>query len=139
MAPRLKLNLKDNLAIIESFLKMIVKSVIQNPANNYTKEISYVDRSHGSMVIKICNGKEYLTLSKHGEGDDNIELHGPMAFIKEFLAELAIEASILITQELCGNIFDGEGECIFANTVADKIRNGISASFSKCNLLVTEN
>ncbi|MHA2252426.1 MAG: hypothetical protein ACXAD7_18815 [Candidatus Kariarchaeaceae archaeon] len=134
MPSEVDLPLKNNYIISDKMFLTILRRLIESENYPYTTDIEYSSPIDDSMVFKICNGTNKLTITRLGSNDDRITIHGEYDYIKQFLHDLAIEATTIVFSELCANAFmcsDSKLE----NTIHGKLKNMMDSVFQDESLL----
>ena len=122
--------LKNNYIISDKLFFNILNRLIESENYRYHTDIEYSSTIDDSIVYKICSGKDELTITRQGSNDAIIKLHGEKAVIRQFLHDLAIEATTMIFTELCANAFKCEHEKLEAE-VYNKIKMTMDGVFKE--------
>ncbi|MHA2173035.1 MAG: hypothetical protein ACXAB7_24535, partial [Candidatus Kariarchaeaceae archaeon] len=73
---------------------------------------------------------EEITITRHGENEVVIKIHGEKELVKEFIKEMAIEAATIICNDICVSaITDEEDE--FKENLHQRIKEGIELTFDE--------
>ncbi|MHA2092383.1 MAG: hypothetical protein ACW98K_16155 [Candidatus Kariarchaeaceae archaeon] len=130
MPPVVELSLGNNYIISDKLFFAILHKLIESDDYAYTTDIEYTSAIDDSMIIKICSNDRKLTIARHGSNDDIIKLHGEHQLIREFLHDLAIEATSMIFKELCSNAFEC-GADVLHNSIREKIKLSVDSVFTE--------
>ncbi len=125
-----ELSLGNNYIISDKLFFAILRKLVASDDYLYKTDIEYTSAIDDSMMIKICSNKRKLTVTRHGSNDDIIKLHGERELIREFLHDLAIEATSMIFKELCSNAFKCGTE-VLHDSIHEKIKQSIDSVFAE--------
>ena len=103
MPSEVELPLENNHIIGDKLFFTILRRLVESDYYPYKTDIEYSSTINDTMVFKICSGTNKLTITRLGSNDDRIRIHGEFDYIKQFLHDLAIEATTIVFRELCRN------------------------------------